>query len=100
MATSFLNCLQHLKTQQKKVVHCFLNELRESVETEYGKNFWVQESPSDIIDLANKICHKHDKEKYPLSGETLKEMIFVLFRWMYKNKWTDHKLAKAPPPKN
>lgn len=61
MATAFMACLQHLKEAKKKVVHCFLNELRDLVEAEYGENFWVEEKPTEIIDLANKICHEHDK---------------------------------------
>ena len=34
------------------------------------------------------------KAKYPLSKEILIDLLYVLFRWMYKNKWTDHKLVR------
>ncbi len=34
-------------------------------------------------------------EKFPLSRDVLIELIYLLFRWMFKNKWTDHKLVKA-----
>ena len=26
--------------------------------------------------------------------EVLIDLLYVLFRWMYKNKWTDHKLVR------
>jgi hypothetical protein len=31
---------------------------------------------------------------FPLEKDTLIDLLYVLFRWMYKNKWTDHKLVK------
>lgn len=58
--------------------------------------FWLSSSPKDIIDIANEIVHELETncQEYPLTKGTLIELLFILFCWMYKNKWTDHKLVK------
>lgn len=57
---------------------------------------WSDGKPNDIIDIANEMCRGHPEkmEKYPIDTETLIALLYVLFRWMYKMKWTDHKLIK------
>lgn len=49
-----------------------------------------------MIDISNQMVRELEEynDKYPLTRELLIELLFVLFRWMYKNKWTDHKLVK------
>lgn len=41
-----------------------------------------------------------NQDRFPLTRELLIELLFVLFRWMYKNKWTDHKLVKRTTDNN
>ena len=62
----------------------------------YDENYWGDSQPSDLIDISNQMVRELEEytEKYPLTREMLIELLFVLFRWMYKNKWTDHKLVK------
>jgi hypothetical protein len=37
---------------------------------------------------------EHHRTTFPLDKQLLIDLLYVLFRWMYKNKWTDHKLVK------
>ena len=50
----------------------------------------------DIIDISNEIVREleHHRELFPMEKELLIDLLYVLFRWMYKNKWTDHKLVR------
>ena len=72
-----------------------------NVDERFGDEFWVKNKPTEIIDITNDMCHKHDEivEKFPIKKDTLIDLTYVLFRWMYKAKWTDHKLIKRIPPK-
>jgi hypothetical protein len=53
----------------------------------------------DIIDISNEIVRELDNhtEEFPIPKDLLIDLLFVLFRWMYKNKWTDHKLVRRAP---
>ena len=86
MATEFLSKLQHLDDNCKKVVQCFLNEVKLNVEEHFGEKFWTEEKPAEIIDMANALCHRHEEnqETFPISKETVIDLMYVLFRWMYK----------------
>lgn len=99
MVSSFLNKISFLNNEQKKIVNCFINELKYFVDKRYGEKFWSEEKPNDIIDAVNDIYKGHDEvqKKFPISKEMLVEMLYVFFRWMYKFKWTDHKLIKRAP---
>jgi hypothetical protein len=68
MVTSFLNKIPFLKHEQKKVMNCFINELRYFVDKKYGDKFWVNEKPNDIIDLVNDMClgHEEVKKRFPI----------------------------------
>ena len=96
MATSFLSQLSDIHDTGKTVLNCFLNEIKHTVDIKYGEKYWVEEKPSEIIDLANDLCKNHEGNKaiFPIERDLLIELMFLLFRWMYKNKWTDHKLIK------
>ena len=96
MATAFVNKVSFLNEDALKVVHCFLNCLKYNVDQKFGEKHWVEERPNEIIDVVNDMCRYHEKimEKFPLSKEVLISMVYVLFRWMYKSKWTDHKLIR------
>lgn len=96
MATNFLKQVQHLKPEELKVLHCFLNELKFHVNEHFGSHYWKNEKPAEIIDVANKMCHSHEKnsETFPLPKETVIDLMHVFFRWMYRWKWTEHKLVK------
>jgi hypothetical protein len=80
--------------------------VRSAVNRKYEETFWETKKPADIIDLSNDIVKDHELHRltYPLEKETLVDLLYVLFRWMYKNKWTDHKLLRrtseqeAPKP--
>lgn len=39
----------------------------------------------------------NNKEEFPMEKDTFVDLLYVLFRWMYKNKWTDHKLVRRIP---
>jgi hypothetical protein len=41
--------------------------------------------------------HQSVKKRFPIPSEALVEILYVFFRWMYKMKWTDHKLIKRAP---
>ena len=43
--------------------------------------------------------HEEVKKKFPIPRENLVEIMYVFFRWMYKFKWTDHKLIKRAQTK-
>ena len=62
----------------------------------YDQKYWIQNAPSEIIDISNLMVRELDdnRDKFPLSRDLLIELMFVLFRWMYKNKFTDHKLVR------
>jgi glutamine synthetase adenylyltransferase len=96
MASIFYEKLSHLNQESQKVLNCFLNELKHAVKNKFGESHWTEEKPNEIIDIANDICHDHEKNKkmFPIERKTLISLMFTLFRWMYKNKWTDHKLLK------
>jgi len=36
----------------------------------------------------------NNKEAFPIDKPTLIDLLYIMFRWMYKNKWTDHKLIR------
>lgn len=46
MASSFVYKVTFLKNEQKKIINCFLNELRYFVEKKYGEAFWIDEKPN------------------------------------------------------
>ena len=81
---------------EKQLLTCFINYVRSAVNAHYHGTFWETEKPGDIIDISNDIVRESEEHKaeYPLSKETLIDLLYVLFRWMYKNKWTDHKLVR------
>lgn len=90
--------------EERRLLVCFLNYLRFTVNRKYEEGFWENKKPSDIIDLTNEIVKDHElnRQTFPIEKETLVDLLYVLFRWMYKNKWTDHKLIKRnseEPPK-
>ena len=70
--------------------------MRKFTMDKYDEKYWADNQPSDLIDISNQMVRELDEytDKYPLTRELLIELLFVLFRWMYKNKWTDHKLVK------
>jgi hypothetical protein len=70
--------------------------MRQFAMDKYDEKYWADSQPSDLIDMSNQMVRELEDytEKYPLTREMLIELLFVLFRWMYKNKWTDHKLVK------
>lgn len=80
----------------QKVIRCFLNEVKLNVEEMFSAEYWREKHPGEIIEMANEMCHKHEENmgEFPLGKETIIELMYVLFRWMYKSKWTDHKLVK------
>ncbi len=82
--------------QERRLLTCFLNYLRFTVRRHYEENFWETQKPGDIIDISNDIVREleHHQTEFPLEKDTLIELLYVLFRWMYKNKWTDHKLVR------
>lgn len=41
--------------EEKKVITCFLNYLRFTVQRKYDETYWETKKPSDIIDLSNDI---------------------------------------------
>lgn len=65
----------------------------------YDENYWETQKPIDIIDISNEIVRELDnnKEEFPMEKDLLIDLLYVLFRWMYKNKWTDHKLVRRNP---
>ena len=95
MASHFLRIMGG-SGEERKVITCFLNYLRFFIKRRYEDNYWETHKPSDIIDISNEIVkeHQNHQEAFPIDKETLIELLYVLFRWMYKNKWTDHKLLK------
>lgn len=95
MASQFLNLIQN-DGEEKKILTCFLNYIKFSIGQKYEPNYWQNHKPTDIIDISNQIVRdfENHKEAFPLDKETLIELLFVLFRWMYKHKWTDHKLIR------
>lgn len=75
---------------------CFVNYIRFFVRRRYEEGYWERHKPTDIIDISNEIVRELEnyRERFPLEKETLIDLLYVLFRWMYKNKWTDHKLIR------
>ena len=70
--------------------------MKNAVGEKFGDKFWLEEKPNEIIDIVNDLCKNYEnyKEKFPLEKEVMISLTYVLFRWMYKNKWTDHKLIR------
>jgi hypothetical protein len=77
-------------------LYCFINYIRFFVKKRYDDNYWEAHRPVDIIDISNEIVREleNHREEFPLEKELLVDLLYVLFRWMYKNKWTDHKLVR------
>ena len=73
--------------------------MRQFAMDKYDEKYWADSHPSDLIDMSNQMVRELQEytDKYPLTRELLIELLFVLFRWMYKNKWTDHKLVRRGP---
>ena len=95
MGSSFLRVMGDTR-QEKKILTCFLNYIRFFVKKKYSEAYWETSKPTEIIDIANEIVRDLDDHKgaFPLEKELLVDLLYVLFRWMYKNKWTDHKLVR------
>lgn len=72
------------------------------VEKKNGVEFWMQERPNDIVEVANDIYKGHEEveKRFPIPMKTLLELLSVFFRWMYKFKWTDHKVIKRSSSKH
>lgn len=68
MASSFLEELSEVEEEAKKVLHCFLNEIKYRVDLKHGEKYWKEEKPSELIDLTNEICSKHHEveKKFPV----------------------------------
>ena len=66
------------------------------VDDRYGKEHWEKESPSEIIDISNEIVRAlpEHQDEFPFERKSLVDLVYILFKWMYKNKWTDHKLIR------
>ena len=96
MATTFLDEQAPEPSKERTALTCFLNYMRQFTMDKYDEKYWGDSQPSDLIDISNQMVRELEEytEKYPLTREMLIELLFVLFRWMYKNKWTDHKLVK------
>lgn len=65
---------------------------------------WEQESPKDILKLANHMYHYFraairllGKDFGPISKQHLLKLIYLLGRWMFINKWTNDRLVKLDP---
>lgn len=73
MVSTFLNKISFLDNEQKKIVNCFILELKYFVDKKYGERFWNEERPNDIIDAVNDIYKGHDevKKRFPISKEML-----------------------------
>jgi len=82
--------------EEKKILTCFVNYIKFFVKKKYADSYWETNKPTEIIDIANEVVRELDdhKEAFPLEKELLIDLLYVLFRWMYKNKWTDHKLIR------
>lgn len=85
--------------EAKKILTCFVNYIKFFIGKKYETSYWETHKPTDIIDISNEIVRSLEqyKELFPLDKEILISLLFILFRWMYKNKWTDHKLIKRTP---
>lgn len=99
MATIFLNEQAPEESIQRKIIICFLNYMKFFTNQKFSEteeDYWSECSPTDLIDVSNQMVRELDdnQDRFPLTREMLIELLFVLFRWMYKNKWTDHKLVK------
>lgn len=96
MMSSFMNASSHLTSNATPILNCFFAELKYLTEQQFGDRYWREEKPTNIIGIINQMCKTHEqrKNKYPLSSSHLKDIVKVLWRWMYKNKWTDHKLIE------
>ena len=94
MATEFMKLAR--EGEERKILTCFINYLRFFVGKKYEESYWECHRPTDIIDISNEIVRnlEHHQQAFPLDKDTLVNLLYVLFRWMYKNKWTDHKLVK------
>ncbi len=95
MGSQFLHIMGGSQ-EEKKILTCFMNYIRFFVNKKYESDYWETQKPIDIIDIANEIVRELDnnKEVFPLEKSLLIDLLYVLFRWMYKNKWTDHKLVR------
>jgi hypothetical protein len=95
MGSHFLRAFE-LPGDDKSMLVCFLNYIRFFVKRRYEESYWESHKPTDIIDISNEIVREleNNRARFPLEKESLIELLFVLFRWMYKNKWTDHKLIR------
>jgi hypothetical protein len=95
MASQFLKIMGGSE-DEKRVLYCFMNYIRFFVGRKYDEHYWETHKPIDIIDISNEIVRELEthRDAFPLDKELLIDLLYVLFRWMYKNKWTDHKLVK------
>lgn len=102
MATMFLSELAPEPSSERTILICFLNYMKKFTSDKYDEKYWGQNQPNDLIDISNQMVRELEEytEKYPLTRELLIELLFVMFRWMYKNKWTDHKLVKRASDAN
>ena len=95
MGSSFLRIMGG-SNEEKKILTCFVNYIRFFVKKRYSDNYWETSKTTEIIDIANEIVRdlEYNREAFPIDKELLIELLYILFRWMYKNKWTDHKLVR------
>ena len=95
MASQFLRVMEGSESE-KRVLYCFVNYMRFFVKQKYEEDYWETHKPIDIIDISNEMVRdlEQHKEAFPLDKELLIDLLYVLFRWMYKSKWTDHKLVR------
>lgn len=95
MASQFLRIMEGPE-EDRRILYCFMNYIRFFVGKKYDETYWESHKPIDIIDISNEIVRELDdhRDAFPIGKELLVDLLYVLFRWMYKNKWTDHKLVK------
>lgn len=53
MASMFMKKLEYLNEDSKKVLRCFFNEMKYNVDEHFGKEYWIESKPADIIDITN-----------------------------------------------
>ncbi len=95
MMSSFINSFD-LEEKELNTLKCFVSYVKQISEEKFDNKFWHENSPSDLIDVSNELVRElpEHKEDFPFERKTLVDLIFILFKWMYQNKWTDHKLVR------
>lgn len=99
MGSDFLRVLGG-SGEERKILNCFMNYLRFFVERRFDETYWQTQKPNDIIDITNDLVRQlqDHKQTFPLEEKLLIDLLEVLFAWMNRNKWTEHKLLRCRPP--